>query len=78
MARNASAAHVSQMIFDLPAIISALSAGLTLEAGDVIATGTPSGVGYAMQPPHYLQDGDIVVSRIDRIGELRNRIVQVK
>ncbi len=69
---------VSQMIFDLPAIISALSAGLTLEAGDVIATGTPSGVGYAMQPPKYLQDGDLVVARIDRIGELRNRIVQVK
>jgi 2-keto-4-pentenoate hydratase/2-oxohepta-3-ene-1,7-dioic acid hydratase in catechol pathway len=71
-------ARVSQMIFDLPAIVSALSAGLTLEAGDVIATGTPSGVGYAMQPPQYLQDGDVVVSRIDRIGELRNRIVQVK
>ena len=70
-------ARVSQMIFDLPAILSALSAGLTLEAGDVIAAGTPSGVGYAMQPPRYLQHGDVVVSRIDRIGELRNRIVAV-
>jgi 2-keto-4-pentenoate hydratase/2-oxohepta-3-ene-1,7-dioic acid hydratase in catechol pathway len=71
-------AHVSQMIFDLPTIISTLSAGLTLEAGDVIATGTPSGVGFAMKPPRPLQDGDLVVTRIDRIGELRNRIVKVK
>jgi 2-keto-4-pentenoate hydratase/2-oxohepta-3-ene-1,7-dioic acid hydratase in catechol pathway len=71
-------AHISQMIFDLPTIISVLSAGLTLEAGDVIVTGTPSGVGFAMDPPAYLQDGDVVVTRIDRIGELRNRIVKVK
>jgi 2-keto-4-pentenoate hydratase/2-oxohepta-3-ene-1,7-dioic acid hydratase in catechol pathway len=69
---------VSQMIFDLPTIISSLSAGLTLEAGDVIATGTPSGVGFAMSPPQFLQDGDLVVTRIDRIGELRNRIVKVR
>jgi 2-keto-4-pentenoate hydratase/2-oxohepta-3-ene-1,7-dioic acid hydratase in catechol pathway len=70
-------AHVSQMIFDLPTIISSLSAGLTLEPGDVILTGTPSGVGYAMTPPHALKDGDVVVARIDRIGELHNRIVAV-
>lgn len=70
--------RVSQMIFDLPTILASLSAGLTLEAGDVICTGTPSGVGYAMNPPHYLQDGDVVVTRVDRIGELRNRIVKVK
>jgi 2-keto-4-pentenoate hydratase/2-oxohepta-3-ene-1,7-dioic acid hydratase in catechol pathway len=71
-------AHVSEMIFPLATLISTLSAGLTLEAGDVIATGTPAGVGYAMNPPCYLQDGDVVVARIDRIGELRNRIVQVR
>ncbi len=70
-------AHVAQMIFDIPTIISSLSAGLTLEAGDVIATGTPSGVGFAMTPPRPLQAGDVVVTRIDRIGELRNRIVAV-
>jgi 2-keto-4-pentenoate hydratase/2-oxohepta-3-ene-1,7-dioic acid hydratase in catechol pathway len=70
-------APVSQMIFDLPTIISVLSAGLTLEPGDVILTGTPSGVGYAMTPPRPLLDGDVVVTRIDRIGELRNRIVAV-
>jgi 2-keto-4-pentenoate hydratase/2-oxohepta-3-ene-1,7-dioic acid hydratase in catechol pathway len=70
-------AHVSQMIFDIPTIINSLSAGLTLEAGDVIATGTPSGVGFAMTPPRPLKAGDMVVTRIDRIGELRNRIVAV-
>ena len=70
-------AHVSQMIFNIPTIISSLSAGLTLEAGDVIATGTPSGVGYAMTPPRPLKAGDLVVTRVDRIGELRNRIVAV-
>jgi 2-keto-4-pentenoate hydratase/2-oxohepta-3-ene-1,7-dioic acid hydratase in catechol pathway len=71
-------AHVSQMIFDLPTIISTLSAGLTLDAGDVICTGTPSGVGFAMKPQRPLQAGDVVVARIDRIGELRNRVVKVK
>lgn len=71
-------AHVSQMIFDLPTIISSLSAGLTLEAGDVICTGTPSGVGYAMKPPRPLQADDVVVARVDRIGELRNRVIKVK
>jgi 2-keto-4-pentenoate hydratase/2-oxohepta-3-ene-1,7-dioic acid hydratase in catechol pathway len=68
-------AQVSQMIFDVPAIVASLSAGLTLEAGDVIATGTPSGVGFAMTPPQFLKPGDVVVSRIDRIGTLTNRIV---
>jgi 2-keto-4-pentenoate hydratase/2-oxohepta-3-ene-1,7-dioic acid hydratase in catechol pathway len=70
-------ARVNQMIFDLPTLIASLSAGLTLEAGDVISTGTPAGVGFAMDPPRYLQGGDIVVSTIDRIGSLRNRIVEV-
>jgi 2-keto-4-pentenoate hydratase/2-oxohepta-3-ene-1,7-dioic acid hydratase in catechol pathway len=70
-------ARVSQMIFDIPTIITSLSAGLTLEPGDVIATGTPSGVGFAMNPPHYLKGGDVMVARIDRIGELRNRVVAV-
>jgi len=69
-------ARVNQMIFDIPTLITSLSAGLTLEAGDVISTGTPAGVGFAMDPPRYLQGGDIVVSTIDRIGSLRNRIVE--
>ena len=70
-------ARVAQMIFDIPTIIASLSAGLTLEPGDIISTGTPSGVGFAMQPPRALKGGDEVVARIDRIGELRNRIVEV-
>ena len=67
-------ATASMMIFDIPAIIASLSAGMTLEPGDVIATGTPSGVGYAMTPPQGLKDGDVVVARIDRIGELESPI----
>jgi 2-keto-4-pentenoate hydratase/2-oxohepta-3-ene-1,7-dioic acid hydratase in catechol pathway len=69
-------ARVAQMIFDIPAIIASLSAGLTLVPGDIIATGTPAGVGFAMDPAQALKDGDLVVSKIDRIGELRNRIVE--
>jgi 2-keto-4-pentenoate hydratase/2-oxohepta-3-ene-1,7-dioic acid hydratase in catechol pathway len=70
-------ARVAEMIFDIPAIIASLSAGLTLDAGDIIATGTPSGVGFAMTPPQALKGGDLVVAAIDRIGELRNRIIEV-
>jgi 2-keto-4-pentenoate hydratase/2-oxohepta-3-ene-1,7-dioic acid hydratase in catechol pathway len=71
-------ASAAQMIFDIPTIIASLSAGLTLLPGDIIATGTPAGVGYAMTPPQALKDGDLVVATIDRIGELRNRIVEVR
>lgn len=67
-------ANTSMMIFDIPTIVATLSAGLTLEAGDIIATGTPSGVGYAMDPPVFLKDGDVVECRIEGIGTLRNRI----
>jgi 2-keto-4-pentenoate hydratase/2-oxohepta-3-ene-1,7-dioic acid hydratase in catechol pathway len=71
-------ARVEQMIFDIPTLIASLSAGMTLLPGDIIATGTPSGVGFAMNPPQYLRDGDEMVARIDRIGELRNRVVAVE
>ena len=70
-------ATASMMIFDIPTIIASLSAGMTLEPGDIIATGTPSGVGYAMTPPQGLKDGDVVVARIDRIGELESPIKAV-
>jgi 2-keto-4-pentenoate hydratase/2-oxohepta-3-ene-1,7-dioic acid hydratase in catechol pathway len=63
-------AKVGQMIFPIPEIIRSLSAGLTLEPGDIIATGTPSGVGYAMDPPQYLTPGDEVVCEISGIGRL--------
>ncbi|MEX0350361.1 MAG: fumarylacetoacetate hydrolase family protein [Paracoccaceae bacterium] len=64
----------SDMIFDIPMLIASLSEGLTLEPGDIIATGTPSGVGYAMDPPQFLKDGDIVVCEISEIGTLRNTV----
>ena len=70
-------ARVSQMIFDIPTIIESLSAGLTLEPGDVIATGTPSGVGFAMTPQQRLKGGDVMVCTIDRIGSLTNTVVEV-
>jgi len=67
--------RTSQLIFDIPAIIATLSAGLTLEAGDVIATGTPSGVGYAMTPPRVLAPGDVIEATVEGIGTLRTTIV---
>ena len=70
-------ARASAMMFDIPAIIAWLSKGLTLDPGDIIATGTPSGVGYAMVPPQPLKGGDVVVCSIDRIGTLTSRIVEV-
>lgn len=70
-------AKVSQLIFDIPTIIEQLSAGLTLEAGDIVLTGTPSGVGYAMEPQGLMKAGDVVSCTIDRIGTLTNRIVEV-
>jgi len=60
------------MIFDVPHIISELSAGIVLKAGTIIATGTPAGVGLGFSPPRYLKPGDIVESEIEGIGVLRN------
>jgi len=68
-------ANTSDMLFDVPAIIEQLSAGLTLHPGDVIATGTPSGVGFAMTPPRCLEPGDEMRLRITGLGELVNRVV---
>ncbi len=63
-------ANTSDMLFDVSHIIAQLSAGMTLEPGDIIATGTPSGVGFAMQPPRSLEPGDVIKARIAAIGEL--------
>jgi 2-keto-4-pentenoate hydratase/2-oxohepta-3-ene-1,7-dioic acid hydratase in catechol pathway len=62
------------LIYNLPAIIEGLSAGLTLEPGDIIATGTPAGVGFARNPPEYLHPGDLVEAEVEGIGTLRNRV----
>ncbi len=66
--------NTNAMIFDIPTLIASLSEGLTLEAGDMIATGTPSGVGYAMDPPRFLADGDRVVCEVQNIGSLENTV----
>jgi 2-keto-4-pentenoate hydratase/2-oxohepta-3-ene-1,7-dioic acid hydratase in catechol pathway len=63
------------MIFPVDELIASLSHGLTLEAGDIIACGTPDGVGFARTPPEFLQDGDIMETEVEGIGTMRNRIV---
>jgi 2-keto-4-pentenoate hydratase/2-oxohepta-3-ene-1,7-dioic acid hydratase in catechol pathway len=67
--------QTSNMIFPVDVIIEWLSKGLTLEAGDVIATGTPEGVGMGRTPQEFLQNGDIIETEVEGIGVLRNRIV---
>lgn len=67
--------NTRNMIFRVDALIESLSRGLTLEAGDIIATGTPDGVGFARTPPEFLQVGDIMETEVEGIGTLRNRIV---
>jgi 2-keto-4-pentenoate hydratase/2-oxohepta-3-ene-1,7-dioic acid hydratase in catechol pathway len=68
------ASRTSKMIFDVPEIIHQLSSGFTLLPGDVIMTGTPEGVGYAMQPPQTLKAGDVMELTIEGIGTLTNSI----
>lgn len=63
----------SDLVFGPAALVSYISEIFTLEPGDLIATGTPSGVGHGRTPPRYLADGSTVVSRIERVGECRNR-----
>jgi 2-keto-4-pentenoate hydratase/2-oxohepta-3-ene-1,7-dioic acid hydratase in catechol pathway len=65
----------SQMIFSVAATIAFLSSFMTLEPGDVIATGTPSGIGARRQPPLFLRAGDIVEVEIEPIGKIRNQVV---
>jgi acylpyruvate hydrolase len=68
-------ARTSQMIFDIPRTIEFLSSFTTLRPGDVIATGTPGGVGFARQPPVWLQPGDTVEVTVDGVGRIENRVV---
>ena len=67
--------NTSELIFDCFTLVETLSTAFTLEPGDVVSTGTPSGVGVAMEPRRFLEAGDTVRIRIDRLGELVNRIV---
>ncbi|MGB8343354.1 MAG: fumarylacetoacetate hydrolase family protein, partial [Ktedonobacteraceae bacterium] len=64
--------NTSMMIFSVREIIASLSLGMTLESGDIIATGTPSGVGFVRNPPEYLRPGDVMETEIEGIGIMRN------
>ncbi|MFZ4651902.1 MAG: fumarylacetoacetate hydrolase family protein [Rubrivivax sp.] len=68
-------ANTEDLIFDLPTLIETCSRGITLLPGDIIATGTPAGVGMGLNPPVWLRHGDVVRVEIDGIGALENRFV---
>lgn len=67
--------NTNMMIFPIRTIIAVLSKGMTLEPGDIIATGTPSGVGFARNPPEFLKAGDVMETEVEGIGTLRNVVV---
>ena len=67
--------NTKNLIFNVPRLVAYLSSVFTFEPGDVIATGTPGGVGFARKPPRYLKDGDEVRVRIEGLGELFNPVI---
>ena len=69
--------NTAEMIFPVAYLISYLSRTMTLEPGDVILTGTPHGVGFAMTPPRFLGDGDVVRCEVDGLGAIENNVVTV-
>ena len=68
--------NTSQLIFGIAELISYLSRSFTFQPGDIIATGTPPGVGFSRKPPRFLQDGDVVEVEIEKIGKIANRVVR--
>jgi len=68
--------NTSYMAFRIPRILKELSAGMRLEPGDVILTGTPSGVGFARKPPEFLKVGDVMEAEVEKIGVLRNTVAR--
>lgn len=68
-------AMIDDMVFDIATLISTISEAMALEAGDIIVTGTPSGVGLARKPPLYMKAGDVVEVEVERIGILRNPVI---
>jgi 2-keto-4-pentenoate hydratase/2-oxohepta-3-ene-1,7-dioic acid hydratase in catechol pathway len=66
---------VANMIFDIPSLIETISRGITLYPGDIIATGTPAGVGLGMKPPSFLKAGDVVRVEVEGLGSIENRFV---
>lgn len=67
--------NTQHFIFNIPTMIHDLSLGMTLKAGDIIATGTPAGVGMGFDPPKFLKKGDIVECEIEGIGVLKNKVI---
>lgn len=68
--------NTNQLIFGIPRLISYLSHSFTLDPGDLIATGTPSGVGFSRKPPRFLTDGDQVEVEIEAVGKISNRVIR--
>jgi 2-keto-4-pentenoate hydratase/2-oxohepta-3-ene-1,7-dioic acid hydratase in catechol pathway len=68
-------AKIADLIFDIPTLIETISAGITLLPGDIIATGTPAGVGYRREPPVFLEPGDVVEVEIAGLGTLVNPVI---
>lgn len=66
--------NTKDLVFDIPTLIATISAGITLEPGDIIATGTPAGVGAAFNPPKFLKAGDELELEIEGLGVLKNRV----
>jgi acylpyruvate hydrolase len=64
------------MIFAIPTLISVISTFTTLEPGDVILTGTPSGVGFRREPPRLLARGDVVAVEIEGVGRIENEMIE--
>ena len=64
--------NTKELIFKIPELVEFLSSIMTLEPGDIVSTGTPSGVGFSYNPPKWLKPGDEVVVRVQGLGELRN------
>lgn len=70
--------NTDDFVFNVPKLVSFLSSLMTLEPGDVVLTGTPGGVGVAMDPPAFLKEGDVVTIEVDKIGTLENKVYTVE
>ncbi len=69
--------NTSHMIFDIPTLIADISSGMTLEPGDILATGTPDGVGAGRTPQEWLWPGDVIDAFVQDIGSLRNPVIAI-
>ena len=66
--------NTSQLISDVPILLSKLTASITLYPGDIVTTGTPGGVGWHRTPPESMQPGDVITAEVERVGTLTNRV----